>query len=137
MFISVSINTNRYEQIRETKQLHKAEVRYDSDERKWYIHIAFEVSEKLVKERWVKVPANPLGDKVAGVDIGINNLLAVYVEDGSALLASGRPLKSTSFYWRKKIAYYQSTLNRYGLKTSRRLRRMYKKWRRQIRNYIN
>ncbi|MEM0296539.1 MAG: transposase [Zestosphaera sp.] len=115
----------------------RAEIRYDSDEKKWYIHIAFEVSEKLVKGRWVEVPVNPLGDRIAGVDIGINNLLAVYVEDGSALLASGRPLKSTSFYWRKKIADYQSTLNRYGLRTSRRLRRMYKKWRRQIRNYIN
>ncbi|MEM1765678.1 MAG: transposase [Zestosphaera sp.] len=78
-----------------------------------------------------------MGDKVAGVDIGVNNLLAVYVEDDSALIVSGRPLKSTSFYWRKKIADYQSTLNRYGLKTSRRLRRMYKKWRRQVRNYIN
>ncbi|MEM3490569.1 MAG: transposase [Fervidicoccaceae archaeon] len=115
----------------------RAEIRYDSDERKWYIHVVFEVSEKLVKEKWVEVPMNPLRDKVAGVDIGINNLLAVYVEDGSALLVSGRPLKSTSFYWRKKIADYQSTLNRYGLRTSRRLRRMYKKWRRQVKNYIN
>ncbi|MEM0475107.1 MAG: transposase, partial [Zestosphaera sp.] len=107
----------------------RAEIRYDSDERKWYIHVAFEVSEKLVKGRWVKVPMKPLGDRIAGIDIGINNLLAVYVEDGSALLASGRPLKSTSFYWRKKIADYQSTMNKYGLKTSRRLRRTYKKWR--------
>ncbi len=115
----------------------RAEVRYDNDEKKWYIHIVFEVSEKLVKEKWIKVPMKPLGDKVAGIDIGINNLLAVYVENGSALLASGRPLKSTSFYWRKKIADYQSTLNRYGLKTSRRLRRMYEKWRRQIRDYVN
>jgi len=115
----------------------RAEVRYDSDERKWYIHVAFEVIEKLVKGRWIKVPMNPLGDRIAGVDIGINNLLAVYVEDGSALLVSGRPLKSTSFYWRKKIANYQSILNRYGLRTSRRFRRMYKKWRKQIRNYIN
>ncbi|MEM0025375.1 MAG: transposase [Zestosphaera sp.] len=115
----------------------RAEIRYDSDEKKWYIHIAFEVSEKLVKGKWVKVSAKSLGDKVAGVDIGVNNLLAVYVEDDSALIVSGRPLKSTSFYWRKKIANYQSTLNRYGLKTSRRLRRMYKKWRRQVRNYIN
>jgi len=61
----------------------------------------------------------------------------VYVEDGSALIVSGRPLKSISFYWRKKIADYQSTLNMYGLKTSRRLRRMYKKWRRQVKNYID
>ncbi|MEM4581218.1 MAG: transposase, partial [Candidatus Korarchaeum sp.] len=113
----------------------RAMIRYD--ERKWYIHVTFKVSEKLVKEKWVKVPMNPLGGKVTGTDIGINNLLAVYVEDCSALLVSGRPLKSISFYWRKKIADYQSTLNKYGLKTSRRLRRMYKKWRRQVKNYIN
>ncbi|WP_440059596.1 RNA-guided endonuclease InsQ/TnpB family protein [Thermogladius sp. 4427co] len=115
----------------------RAEIRYDPDEKKWYMHISFEVEEKIVKGRIVKVPMKPLGNKSAGVDIGINNLLAVYVEDGSALLVSGRPLKSISFYWRRKMATYQSTLNKYGFKTSRRLRRMYEKWRRQIRSYIN
>jgi len=38
---------------------------------------------------------------------------------------------------RKRIAEYQSTLNKYGLKTFRRLRLMYSKWRRQIKSYIN
>ena len=59
------------------------------------------------------------------------------MEDGSALIVSGRPLKSISFYWRKKIADYQSTLNMYGLKTSRRLRRMCKRWRRQVKSCID
>jgi putative transposase len=36
-----------------------------------------------------------------------------------------------------RIAEYQSTLSGYGLKTSKRLRRMYSKWRKQIRSYIN
>jgi putative transposase len=49
----------------------------------------------------------------------------------------GKPLKSISYYWRKKISEYQSTLNGYGLKTSRRLGRMYAKWRKQIKHYIN
>ncbi|MDK6029003.1 transposase [Ignisphaera sp. 4213-co] len=40
----------------------------------------------------------PLGDREAGIDIGINNLLAIYVEDRSALLVNGRSLKSISFY---------------------------------------
>jgi putative transposase len=53
------------------------------------------------------------------------------------MLINGRPLKSISYYWRKKIAEYQSTLNKYGLETSRRLRRMYAKWRRQIKHYID
>ncbi len=73
----------------------------------------------------------------AGIDIGVNNLFAVYIEDGRAFLINGRPLKSISHYWRARIAEYQSMLNKYGLRTSRKLRMMYKKWRRQVRHYIN
>ena len=115
----------------------RAEIRYDLDQRRWYIHVSYEVEEKTIRNTVVKVPQEPLGDKTAGVDVGVNNLLAVYVEDGSAMLVSGRPLKAISFYWRSRIAEYQSTLNRYGLKTSRRLRLMFKRWRRQIRSYID
>jgi len=64
-------------------------------------------------------------------------LMAIYVENGLTKLINGKPLKSISYYWRKKIAEYQSTLSKYGLETSRRLRRMYMKWRRQIRHYID
>jgi putative transposase len=63
--------------------------------------------------------------------------MAIYVENGLTKLINGKPLKSISYYWRKKIAEYQSTLSKYGLETSRRLRRMYMKWRRQIRHYID
>ena len=115
----------------------RAEIRFDLDEKKWYMHISFEVEEKIVRGEMVKVPMQPLGNKSVGVDIGVNKLIASYVEDGSALLVSGRPLKSISFYWRKRIADYQGTLNRYGLKTSKRLRWMFTKWRRQVRDYIN
>ena len=115
----------------------RAEIRYDGDEKKWYMHVSFEVEEKIVRDKRARFPMKPLGDRITGVDIGINNLLAVYVDDGSALLVSGRPLKSISFHWRGRIAGYQSTLNRYGLKTSKRLRRMHKKWRRQVKSYID
>jgi hypothetical protein len=63
--------------------------------------------------------------------------MAIYVENGLTMLINGRPLKSISHYWRKKVAEYQSTLSKYGLETSRRLGRMYSKWRRQIRHYID
>jgi putative transposase len=63
--------------------------------------------------------------------------MAIYVENGLTMLVNGKPLKSISYYWRKKIAEYQSTLSKYGLKTSKRLRRMYMKWRRQIKHYID
>jgi len=62
--------------------------------------------------------------------------MAIYVESGEVRgLVNGRPLKSISHYWRTRIAEYQSTLNKYSLKTSRRLRLMYSKWRRQIKIY--
>jgi len=115
----------------------RLEIHYDSDRRKWYVHISFEVSEKAVRGVWTNVPRKPKEDLVAGIDVGINNLMAVYVENGLTKLVNGRPLKAVSHYWRMRIAEYQSTLYKHGLKTSRRLRSMYSKWRRQVKAYID
>jgi putative transposase len=115
----------------------RLEIHYDGDKRGWYAHISFEVSEKATRGVWTSVPKKPRGDLVAGIDIGINNLMAIYVENGLAKLVNGRPLKAISHYWRSRIAEYQSMLNKYGLKSSRRLRTMYSKWRRQVKAYID
>ena len=113
-------------------------IRYDDDKKRWYAHIAFsKISEKMVRGEWRPVPKQPKGSLTAGIDVGVNNLLAVYVENGLTRLVSGRPLKAISHYWRGRVAEYQSMLNKYGLETSKRLRRMYKKWREQIKHYIN
>jgi putative transposase len=63
--------------------------------------------------------------------------MAIYVENSLTKLINGRPLKSISYHWRKKVAEYQSTLNKHGLETLKRLGRMHKKWRRQVRHYID
>jgi putative transposase len=115
----------------------RLEIHYDQDRKRWYAHISFEVLEKAVRGGWTSVPKRPRGDLVAGIDIGVNNLVAIYVKNGLTKLVNGRPLKATSHYWRMRIAEYQSTLNKYGLKTSRRLRSMYSKWRRQVKSYID
>jgi putative transposase len=115
----------------------RLEVHYDQDRKKWYACISFETVEKAVRGMWTNIPRQPRGNLVAGVDIGVNNLMAIYVENGLTKLVNGRPLKSISHYWRMKIARYQSTLNKYGLKTSRRLRLMYAGWRRQTKAYID
>ena len=112
-------------------------IRYDDDKGRWYAHISFKVSEKMIKGRWMRLPLRPRGDLTAGIDVGINNLMAIYVENGLTKLVSGRPLKAISHYWRGRIAEYQSMLNKYGLKTSKKLRQMYTKWRRQVRHYID
>ncbi|MCC6054918.1 MAG: transposase, partial [Thermosphaera sp.] len=115
----------------------RLEIHYDQDRGKWYAHISFEVSEKAIRGIWASIPKRPRGDLVAGIDIGINNLMAIYVENGLVKLVNGRPLKAVSHYWRMGIAEYQSTLNGYGLRMSRRLRSMYSKWRRWVKAYID
>ncbi|MBP1912858.1 IS605 OrfB family transposase [Thermococcus stetteri] len=67
----------------------------------------------------------------------MNNLMAVYVENGESFLVNGRPLKSIAFYWQKRIAEYQSKLNNSGCKKSRKLSRMHKKAKLQAKHYIN
>jgi len=113
-------------------------IRYDDDKKRWYASIAFsKVSEKMVRGEWRPVPRQPKGNLTAGIDVGINNLMAIYVENGLTKLVNGRPLKAISHYWRGRIAEYQSMLNKYGLETSKKLRQMYAKWRRQVRHYID
>ena len=63
--------------------------------------------------------------------------MALYTENGFTKLVNGRPLKAISHYWQRRIVEYQSTLNRYGLKTSRKLGQMYSRWRRQMKSYID
>jgi len=98
----------------------RLEIHYDPDREKWHVYISFEIFEKAVRGEWSTAPRRPRGNFVAGIDIGINNLMAIYVESGEVRgLVNGRPLKSISHYWRTRIAEYQSTLNKYSLKTSR------------------
>ncbi|WP_148882237.1 RNA-guided endonuclease InsQ/TnpB family protein [Thermococcus aciditolerans] len=115
----------------------RLEITYDEVKRKWYAHISFTVGEKLEGGELVKLPRTPKGSLSAGIDLGVNNLMAVYVENGESFLVNGRPLKSIDFYWRKKIADYQSKLNKSGAKTSRKLRRMHERAKLQAKHYIN
>ncbi len=95
------------------------------------------MEEKLEGEKWVSVPRTPKGSLSAGIDLGVNNLMTVYVENGESFLVNGRPLKSIDFYWRGRIADYQSKLNKSGAKTSRKLKRMHEKAKLQAKHYIN
>lgn len=115
----------------------RLEITYDEVKRKWYAHISFTVEEKLEGEEWVALPRQPKGNLSAGIDLGVNNLMAVYVENGQSFLVNGRPLKSIDFYWRKGMADYQSKLNKSGAKTSRKLQRMHEKAKLQAKHYIN
>ncbi len=115
----------------------RLEITYDEAKRKWYAHISLTVDEKFEGGEWVKLPKTPKGNLSAGIDLGVNNLMAVYVENGESFLVNGRPLKSIDFYWRRRIAEYQSKLNKSGAKTSRKLKRIHEKAKLQAKHYIN
>ncbi|MCD6188652.1 MAG: transposase [Thermococcus sp.] len=115
----------------------RLEIIYDEAKRKWYAHISYTVKEKLEGNSWVRIPREPRGKLSAGIDLGVNNLMAVYVENGEGFLVNGRPLKSIAFYWQRRIAEYQSKINKSSFKNSRKLRRMHQKAKLQAKHYIN
>ncbi|WP_297421262.1 transposase [Thermococcus sp.] len=115
----------------------RLEIIYDDVKRKWYAHISLTVEEKLINDEWMRVPGQPLGNLSAGIDLGVNNLMAVYVENGESFLVNERPLKSIDFYWQKRIADYQSKLNKSGVRTGRKLKKLHAKAKLQARHYIN
>ena len=115
----------------------RLEITYDEVRKKFYAHISFTVEERLTGEGWIRVPRMPKGNLTAGVDLGVNNLMAVYVENGESFLVNGRPLKSIAFYWQRRIAEYQSKINKSSFKNSRKLRRMHQKAKLQAKHYIN
>ncbi|WP_342667050.1 RNA-guided endonuclease InsQ/TnpB family protein [Thermococcus celericrescens] len=115
----------------------RLEIVYDEVKRKWYAKISFRVNQKLTKNGWVNLPRTPKGNLSAGIDLGVNNLMAVYVENGESFLVNGRPLKAIDFYFRKIIADYQSKLNKSGAKTSRKLKMLRRKAKLQAKHYIN
>ncbi|USG99614.1 transposase [Thermococcus argininiproducens] len=116
----------------------RLEIIYDDVKRKWYAHVSIsKVEKKLEGKEWIKLPRQPLGSLTAGIDLGVNNLMAVYVENGESFLVNGRPLKSIAFYWQKNIAEYQSKINKSGSKRSKRLERMHEKAKLQAKHYIN
>jgi len=62
----------------------RLEITYDPVKRKWYAHLSLTVEERLEGGEWVKLPRTPRGNLSAGIDLGVNNLMAVYVENGKA-----------------------------------------------------
>ncbi|KUH33936.1 hypothetical protein APY94_04190 [Thermococcus celericrescens] len=61
----------------------RLEIQYDDVKRKRYAHISSsKVGGRLKGEEGIELPRQPKGNLSAGIDLGINNLIAVYVESG-------------------------------------------------------
>jgi transposase len=93
------------------------EIFYDKVRKKWYARIPVSV----------KVNNKPKDKMKAGIDLGIVNLATVAVEDGSWMIFKGGSVLSEFKKITKRISIEEKRLARHGLKTSRKLEKLYKK----------
>ena len=74
-------------------------------------------------------------DKIAGIDLGVNNLGAVTSNQNiTPILINGRPLKSMNQFYNKRKAELQSYV---GNKSSRRIEQLTNKRNRKVMNYLH
>jgi putative transposase len=97
----------------------RLEIIYDETKDAWYAHIPVEVGVEeartgkksrhiVIGERRVIQIESPKGNKVASIDLGINNLASVVVDDGTWLLYKGMRAKEDYFYMQRLISRIQS-----------------------------
>ena len=76
--------------------------------------------------------------RAIGIDLGLNNLMAITSNIGNiSNLVNGRPLKSMNQYYNKRKAHLMSLLEKGGLKSSKRLRRLEMKRMMKIKDYLH
>ena len=97
----------------------RLEIHYDDTKNAWYAHIPVEVGVEETKtgkktkhivrgERKTIQIESPKGNKVASIDLGINNLASVVVDDGTWILYKGIRTKEDYFYLQRLISRIQS-----------------------------
>ena len=76
--------------------------------------------------------------RAIGIDLGLNNLMAITSNIGNiSNLVNGRPLKSINQYYNKRKAHLTSLLEKGGLKSSKRLKRLEMKRIMKIKDYLH
>lgn len=74
--------------------------------------------------------------EVAGVDLGLNNLMTVAMPAGENFIINGKPLKSNNQYYNKTLAKYKSELPK-GVYTSKKIQRLTMKRDNKIHTYLH
>jgi len=92
------------------------------------------VIEIIYKEKISNYSLNP--SNIMGIDIGVNNLVAIITTTGDALLINGRPLKSINQYFNKIKSKMQSKLHKDQYK-SKRINKLSNKRGRKIDDYLH
>ena len=76
---------------------------------------------------------------LASIDLGVNNLATITsnVKGFRPIIINGRPLKSINQFFNKKLSYYKLKLEKNGLKSSHRTKRLNNKRTNKINDYIH
>lgn len=74
--------------------------------------------------------------EVAGIDLGLNNLMTVAMPAGENFIINGKPLKSNNQYYNKTLAKYKSELPK-GVNTSKKIQRLNLKRDNKIHTYLH
>ena len=93
------------------------------------------VVEVIYEQEPIQAPVNPA--YYAGIDIGMNNLIALASNKPAfqAVIVNGRPVKSTNQFYNKRKAELQKKLDHTG--TTRRMERITTKRNRRINHYLH
>ena len=101
----------------------RLEIHHDETRNTWYASIPVEVGVEETKtgkkskyivhgERKTIQVESPRGNKAASIDLGINVLASAVVDDGTWLLYKGIRTKEDYFYFEKRIAQVQSSVDK-------------------------
>lgn len=74
---------------------------------------------------------------VMGIDLGVNNFATIATNKGTPCIVDGKYLKNQIAFKSKKVAHYQSILNKQGLKKSKRITNINKKFKSIQDNFLN
>ena len=97
------------------------------------------VTIEIIYEKNIEANENLKLGKTIGIDIGINNLMAIASnENDRSCLVNGRPLKSMSHYYNKKLARLKRTCKiTSGKDTSKQIRALHRKRNNKINHFMH
>lgn len=97
-----------------------------------------EVRVDVVYEKPLPPVAEQSAGGVAGVDMGLNNLMAITSSEGQiSCLVNGRPLKAMSHYYTCKLSAIRAKLAEQGLTESKRMNRLHAGFRHRVKDYMH
>lgn len=108
-----------YEKIKQIRIVPKTKFRID-------IEVLYEVDCKV----------NTNNTKYASIDLGVNNLIALFIDEDNPYLLNGKPLKSINQYYNKEISSLKSKLKK-GVYTSNKIIKLHNRRNNKIQDFMH